>query len=513
MPNESVPDVSLPAHEIPQAGAVIDETLDPPTPEAWAELRSLAHLMVDDMLDYVSTVRERPVWQPMPSDAKARLEQGVPRAAQPLREVYAEFTRDILPYPTGNIHPHFWGWVMGTGTPTAMLGELLTGAMNAHVAGYDQSAVIVERQVIRWLAELLGYPLSASGLLVSGGTAANLVGLTIARNARAGFDVRNAGLQSAQAPLLRVYASTETHSWAGRACELLGLGRDALQLVAVDGRRQIDLVALRADIRRDRAEGFRPICVIGTAGTVNTGATDDLEALADLCAEEQLWFHVDGAFGALAALAPGLRQQVAGMARADSLAFDLHKWGYVQYEVGCVLVRDEPTHRAAFATTAAYLNATGRGIAAEPLYFADLGLQLSRGFRALKVWLALKTDGADAWGRLIQQNVTHAQYLAAMVEAHDELDLLAPVPLNVVCFRYAPEDSEPATLDALNQEILCELQERGLAVPSGTTLRTGDRTCFALRVANTNHRSRREDFRQLIRDVVALGRELRGVGG
>ena len=397
---------------------------------------------------------------------------------------------------------------MGTGTPTGMLGELLTGAMNAHVAGYDQSAVVVERQVIRWLAELLGYPTTASGLLVNGGTAANLVGLTVARNARAGFDVRAAGLQSSHQPALRVYASTETHSWAGRACELLGLGRDALELVPVNARYEVDVTALRTAIARDRAVGHRPICVIGTAGTVNTGATDDLEALADLCAEEQLWFHVDGAFGALAALAPELRRMVAGMARADSLAFDLHKWGYVQYEVGCVLVRDEPTHRAAFASTAAYLTAMGRGIAAEPLHFADLGLQLSRGFRALKVWLALKTDGADAWGRLIRQNVLHARYLADMVELNDELELLAPVPLNVVCFRYAAPGCDRTTLDALNREILCELQERGVAVPSGTTLRTAAGPCFALRIANTNHRSRREDFELLVSAVVAIGREL-----
>lgn len=500
-------DLLLPLHE-PEA------TLDPTTPAEWKALRATGHRMLDDMVDYLATIRERPAWQPVPAYVKARLAEPAPRRGAQLEAVYDEFRRDILPYPTGNIHPRFWGWVMGTGTPAGMLAELLAGAMNAHVAGYDQSAVVIERQVMRWLAELLGYPAESSGLLVNGGTAANLVGLTVARNAMAGFDVREAGLQRAHASQLLVYASTETHSWAVKSCELLGLGRSALRLVPVDADYRIDPDAVRTRIAADRKIGHRPICIIGNAGTVNTGAVDDLRALAKIARDERLWFHVDGAFGALAALAPELRPLVAGIEEADSLAFDLHKWGYVQYEAGCVLVRDEAAHRAAFGSSPAYLHSATRGISVDPLYFADLGVQLSRGFRALKVWMSLKTQGADAWGRLVQQNVDQSRYLAARIDSHPLLERLAPVPLNVVCFHYVVPGMPGEALDELNRAILVELQERGIAVPSGTTLARGGTSpgdVFALRVANTNHRSRREDFDTLLDAVVAIGSELEPV--
>jgi glutamate/tyrosine decarboxylase-like PLP-dependent enzyme len=385
-----------------------------------------------------------------------------------------------------------------------MLAEMLAAGMNSNVPGFDQGAAVVERQVIRWLAELLGFAPTASGLLVSGASSANLVGLTVARNAKAGFDVRARGLQGGESPKLLVYASTETHSWVAKSCELLGLGRIALRYVPVNSRFEMETDALRSMLAKDRAAGHRPVCVVGNAGTVNTGATDDLRALRSICRREDVWFHVDGAFGALAAFAPELKPLVAGMEQADSLAFDLHKWGYVPYEAGCVLVRDESAHRAAFSTPAAYQRSATRGVAIDPLYFADLGVQLSRSFRALKVWMSLKTQGARAWGRLIRQNVNQARYLAALVEKHADLELLAPVPLNVVCFRYRHPGLDEHALNRLNETVLVELQERGIAVPSGTTL--GGR--FALRVANTNQRSRQEDFDALVEGVRKIGGEL-----
>jgi glutamate/tyrosine decarboxylase-like PLP-dependent enzyme len=320
---------------------------------------------------------------------------------------------------------------------------------------------------------------------------------------KAGFDVREHGLAGGS-PQLRVYASTETHQWAVKACELLGLGRKALRRIPVDSEYRIEIAQLEAAIAEDRRNGLRPICVIGNAGTVNTGATDDLRALAALCRKEGLWFHVDGAFGALAAIAPSLRSIVAGIEEADSLAFDLHKWGYVPYEVGCTLVRDAAAHKGAFATKAAYLSEVERGIAVDPLHFADLGIQLSRGFRALKVWFSLKVQGVAAWARLIEQNVAHARHLAHTIQETPELELMAPVPLNVVCFRFRPARVAEPALDALNRELLLRLQERGIAVPSSTML--GGR--FAIRVANTNHRSRREDFDELVKHVLAIGAEI-----
>jgi glutamate/tyrosine decarboxylase-like PLP-dependent enzyme len=478
-----------------------EESLDPAD---WTELRALGHRMVDDMMDYLERVRERPVWRSVPPETRAALDEPLPRGPADPAAVYQQFREHILPYPNGNIHPRFWGWVMGTGTPLAMLADMLASGMNAHLAGYDQSPALVERQVIRWMAELLGFPADASGLLVSGGTVANLVGLAVARNTRAGFDVRAEGLQRPGTPRLLFYGSSETHSWAKKASELMGMGDGGFRRIPVNAEYQVDVAALRAAIEADRAAGHRPFGVVGNAGTVNTGATDDLPALAAICREEQLWFHVDGAFGALAALAPSLRPIVAGLDQADSVAVDLHKWGYLPFEVGLALVRDPEAHRATFATASSYLDATPRGIVVGGFPFADLGLQLTRGFRALKVWMSLKSHGSDAWGRLVEQNVAQARHLRDRILAEPRLELLAPVPLNLVCFRFVVPGLDGTALDAMNQEILIRVQERGIAVPSSTVL--GGR--FALRVAITNHRSRREDFDLLVDAVLAAGAEL-----
>jgi glutamate/tyrosine decarboxylase-like PLP-dependent enzyme len=480
-------------------------TLDPTNAREWDELRTLGHRMLDDMLDYLRTVRERAAWRPVPVDVRARLAEPVPQKPTPAEAVYEQFTRDVLPYPTGNVHPRFWGWVIGTGTPLAMLADMLASGMNPQVAEFDDAAAVVENQVIGWLVELLGMPGGTHGLLVSGGSMANFVGLAVARNARAGFDVRERGLYGPDLPRLVVYASTETHSSVRKAVELLGIGNEALRPIPVATDYTIDVAALRGAIAADRAAGLRPICVVGNAGTVNTGATDDLPALAALCREEDLWLHVDGAFGALAAISPALRPLVRGIEQADSVAFDLHKWMYLPYEVGCTLVRDQAAHRATFAVTPAYLAAFDRGIAAGGFPFAERGVQLSRGFRALKVWMSLKAHGLQAFARLIEQNVQQAAYLVDVIAAHPRLELLAPAPLNIVCFRYTAPGLDDAALNAINEEILLRIQESGLAVPSHTSLAGR----FAIRVAITNHRSRRDDFDLLARGVVETGDTLR----
>jgi glutamate/tyrosine decarboxylase-like PLP-dependent enzyme len=294
------------------------------------------------------------------------------------------------------------------------------------------------------------------------------------------------------------YASTETHNSVQKAIELLGLGSAALRYVPVNDALEIEIPELESTISKDRGEGRAPTCVVGNAGTVNTGAFDDLEGLADLCRREDLWFHVDGAFGALAALSPQLCHLVKGMERADSLAFDLHKWMYMPIEIGCALVKDEESHRRAFSLDADYTAKQERGAAAGAPWFSDYGVQLSRGFRALKAWMSMKEHGVEKYGRLIRQNVDQARYLARMVEESPQLELLAPVPLNIVCFRYVADGTD---LDELNHEILVQLHESGVAVPSYTKV-SGK---FAIRVANTNHRSRREDFDLLVQEVLRIG--------
>jgi glutamate/tyrosine decarboxylase-like PLP-dependent enzyme len=282
------------------------------------------------------------------------------------------------------------------------------------------------------------------------------------------------------------------------------LGSDSIHYIPVNERYQIDIDALEAAVAADKAAGLRPWCLLGNAGTTNTASIDDLTRLADIAEREGMWYHVDGAFGALAALSPELKPLTAGMERADSLAFDLHKWFYAPFEVGCALVRDRAKHRSAFTLTPSYLVHGERGITAGKDWFSDYGFQLTRSFRALKVWMMIKTEGIDKYGRLIYQNVQQARYLQALVEAAPELEMLAPVALNVVCFRFTAAGLDDNALNALNKELLIRVQESGAAIVTGTTLHG----LQAIRMCNVNHRSRREDFDLLVREVIRTGNEL-----
>ncbi len=471
-------------------------------PDRWEDFRQAAHRALDDALDLISTIREGPVWRRMPDEVREELREPVPREGRPFEEVYRRFADCILPYFTGNIHPRFFGWVHGTGLAGGIVAEMMTAAMNANCGGRDHGAIHVERAVIEWCKEIFGFPADASGLLVSGTSMANLIALTVARNAYVP-GIRAAGLGESGGRLT-VYASVEAHESSVKALEMLGLGSNALRKIPVDGDFRMDVALLRQQIAEDRAAGMEPFCAIGSAGTVNTGAVDDLDAIATVCADEGMWFHVDGAFGGLCALSDRLRPELRGIERADSLGFDFHKWMFVQYDAGCVLVRRGDLHKAAFTMRPAYLkHGKGqRGLAAGADWPCEFGPELSRGFRALKIWFAMQEHGAERFARVIEQNCAQAGHLAQRVCAEPDLELLAPVKLNVVCFRFAPPELTPEAVDELNEAIVADLHESGIAAPSTTRVRGR----LAIRTAITNHRSRQADFDILIDHVLSMGR-------
>ncbi len=454
--------------------------------------------MLDDMFDHLEHIRERPVWQPIPDAVRARFRDQLPRAATPLNDAYSDFEKFVLPYSVGNCHPGFLGWVHGGGSAVGMLSEMLAGGLNANLGGRDHMPIEVERQVAEWVRQLFGFPPGASGIFVTGTSIANFIAILVARTKALGTEVRTEGL-GASGSKLRAYTSSAAHSCISQAVDLAGLGFDALRRVPTDDSHRINIEALRATVAADRAAGLKPFAVIGTAGTVDVGAIDDLSALADLCAQEGLWFHVDGAFGALGIMSPQIAPKLAGIERADSIALDFHKWGQVPYDAGFVLVRDSEIHRATFASQAAYLRREDRGLAAGAPWPCDFGPDLSRGFRALKTWFTLKVYGTDALGAVMAHTCKLARYLEVQVKAHSELELLAPVQLNIVCFRYRCED-----LDRINSEITTRLHESGVSAPSTTTLNGR----LAIRAAFVNHRTQTEDVDALVAAVLEAGRAI-----
>ncbi len=486
------------------------ESLDP---DNWEDMRALGHRMVDDAISYLKDVEQRPVWKPMPEQLADQFKAALPQYPTSPDAVYEEFLGNIFPYPMGNIHPRFWSWYMGNGTILGAFADFLSATMNSNVGAGNHVANLVEAQVVNWMKELVDFPEEASGLLVGGASMANLVGLTVARNTQAGFDVRQVGLTSA-GKQLTVYASTEIHSCNQKAVELLGMGTDSLRRIPVNDHYQMDMTALAAQVKEDRANGLQPICVIATSGTVNTGAIDPLNEIADFCTAQGLWFHVDGAIGAVAVLVDSLKTSLSGIARADSIALDLHKWMHVPFEAGCALVKNSAEHRNSFSVNPEYLTREVRGLAAGQNWFSEYGVELSRSFRALKVWMSLKEHGSDRYGRMMARNIDQANYLAGLINDDSDLQLMAPVGLNIVCFRYYPvvyqvmadqhQEKKESALETLNKEILFTLQEEGTAAPSYTTLEGK----YCLRVAIANHRTQRTDLDLLISEVKRIGKKL-----
>lgn len=467
-------------------------------PENWDAFARGAHRALDLMIEHLQSLREQKVWQPAPDEIRARFAAALPQEGRSFASLIDDFAQSILPYGAGNVHPLFMGWVQGAGTPIGMVAEMLAAGLNANCGGRNHIAIDVERQITLWLAELFGFPPDASGIFVTGTSMANLLAVLIARADAMGDRVRSEGVGAHK---LRAYASREAHGCIPKAFDLSGLGTDALRLLPLDADGGLSLDALQAAVVADRAEGLQPALVIGTAGTVNSGAFDRLDAIADFCAKEDLWFHVDGAFGALCALAPELKPLVKGMERADSIALDFHKWLQVPYDAGFLIVRNAEAHKSAFMNSAAYLTRAPRGLAAGDIWPCDLGPDLSRGFRALKTWFTIQAFGTERLGAMIAETCAIARHLGALVEASADFILCAPVRLNIVCFSI--EDPEAGDL---NRAIVMDLHEHGLAAPS-ITLIDGKPV---IRAAILNHRTRATDMDAFLGHARDSAASLRG---
>ena len=483
-----------------QKEPIPDQSLDP---KDWEAMRALGHQMVDDLIDYWAGIREQKIWKPIPDEVKQVFDLPIPEEGQSPEEVYQEFKEYIFPYNKGNVHPRFFAWIQGTGTPMGTFGDLLASGMNPNTAIGEHSAMYVDRQVVNWCKQLMNFPAEASGILVSGGSMANITALTVARNSFGEEKIRQKGLKAASGQLL-IYCSVETHSCIQKAAEIIGLGTDAVRKIGVNERFELDVEQLKAQLEVDLQAGFLPFCLVGTSGTVNTGAIDPMDELLEISKAYQLWFHVDGAYGALAKLDPTYASALKAIEEADSLAFDLHKWLYVPYEVGCTLIRDAKKHRDSFAITPNYLLQEKRGLSGGLDSINNYGFELSRGFKALKVWMSIKEQGRAKYAAMIAQNNRHAAYLAALVEQNPYLELMAPLSMSITCFRMIQPGWEEKALQELNKEILLRLQEEGIASPSSTILNGK----YTLRVANTNQRTRKEDMELLVREVLRLGKSI-----
>lgn len=469
-------------------------------PEDWEEFRARAHAMLDAALDQMQSAGEGRVWTPLPAEDKVMYQQPLPRVGVGPGAVQKQIEA-LLPYGVGNTHPRFFGWVHGAGTPSNILAEIAAAAMNANLGGRDHGAIYVEKQVVAWCKEMFGFPDESSGLIVSGTSVATVIALKVARDRALGFASRAVGVGGAG---LVGYTSEQTHSCVARAFDILGLGSESLRKIPTDAAFRIDPRALQDAIERDLAEGLTPFALIGTAGSVNVGSVDDLEALAGIARAHGLWFHVDGAFGATAALSTDKRPLLAGMQCADSLAFDFHKWMQVNYDAGFVLIRSEEDHRRAFSERPDYLVGTERGLSAGNPWPTEYGPELSRGFRALKIWAQIAEHGTEKLGRVVDRNCAQAAYLQGKVEDHAETEMLAPVALNICCFRVRRDGLSEQEMDELNTEIVLRLQENGVAAPSTTRLHGK----VAIRVNITNHRTRMRDMDVLFDAVLDVAGSL-----
>jgi aromatic-L-amino-acid/L-tryptophan decarboxylase len=472
--------------------------------------RAIGHQLVDQLAGLLDSIPRRPV-TPGESPRAVRealaLTGSLPDQGADAAGLLEETARLLFDHSLFNAHPRFFGYITASPAPIGILGDFLASALNPNVGGWTLSpaATEIESQTVRWIAELIGYPSDCGGILVSGGNMANFVGFFAARAAGAGWNVREDGMATG-GRVLRVYASAETHTWLQKATDLSGLGTSAIRWIPVDPDLRMDVAALRAQIEADRSGGDVPLLVVGTAGSVSTGAVDPLSAIAAVCREHGAWFHVDGAYGGLAAAVPGASGDLRALAEADSVAVDPHKWLYAPLEAGCALVRDAEALRAAFAYHPPYYHFEER-----TTNYVDYGPQNSRGFRALKVWLALRHAGAAGYRRMIADDIALSRAMAEAVQAHAELELVTQA-LSITTFRYVPADlrarvgdaDTEAHLDALNRALLDRLQHDGDVFVSNAVVAGR----YLLRACIVNFHTTRADVEAVPAIVARVGREI-----
>jgi aromatic-L-amino-acid/L-tryptophan decarboxylase len=473
------------------------------------EFRTLGYRLVDRIAELLESLPTRPVTTgESPPAIREALESArlLPDTGTDPAQLMEHATDLLFDHSLFNSHPRFWGYITASAAPIGILGDLLASAVNQNTGAWFLSPMAseIEAQTIRWIAELLGFPITCGGLLVSGGNMANVVCFLAARQAKAGWDVRAAGLHGSDGKQLRVYCSKETHTWVQKAADMTGIGTENIRWIPTGKDLRMDIKILRDQIRADKEAGDQPFIVIGTGGSVSTGAIDDLPEIAKICREEDLWFHVDGAYGGFAAMLPEASPELRGLSEADSIAVDPHKWLYAPLEAGCALVRDPEKIREAFAYHPPYYH-----FGVEAINYLDFGPQNSRGFRALKVWLALQQVGRKGYEQMLAEDIRMAKELYHLVAQQSELEAFTK-SLSITTFRYVPSDLQSNSekseeyLNQLNTELLTRLQNSGEAYISNAVI-DGK---FALRACIVNFRTSLEDIQALPGLVVRLGREV-----
>jgi len=484
------------------------------------DFRTIGHQLVDDIANFLETIETRAVAPSVaPRDIRALIgaPASVPQKGRDPTDILGGMAKVLFENSTLNGHPRFFGYITAAAAPIGALADLVATAVNPNAGAWSLSPVAteVEKQVVRWVAELIGFSPDAGGLLVSGGNVANMVCLITAIRAKAGWNVRERGV--ADSKRLIVYASSEVHTWLQKGADICGLGVESFHSVDVDSVCAMRIESLRERIANDRENGFEPAVVVGTGGSVSTGAVDPLREIAAVCAEESLWFHVDGAYGAPAAMLDDAPADLSAIAIADSVAIDPHKWLYAPLEAGCALVRNPRVLHDAFAFHPPYYKFDG---AAEdpPTNFHEWGPQNSRGFRALKVWATISQVGRDGYKRMIGEDIALSREMHRLASEAAELEPLTQ-SLSIATFRYVPERltarrHEPDALEYLNRlntELLSRLQLGGRVYLSNAVVGN----VFALRACIVNFRTTAADVRAVVEESVRVGRlvdaELRGI--